>query len=49
MLYGVAQQQAVTLAYIDTFWVLGVAAGIMFFLSFTLKKNEPGRGAVHAE
>jgi len=49
VLYGVAQQQAVTLAYIDTFWVLGVAAGIMFFLSFTLKKNDPGQGAVHAE
>jgi len=48
-LYGAAQQQAATLAYIDTFWVLGVAAAIMFALSFTLKKNEPGQGEAHAE
>ena len=44
---GSAQQQAVTLAYIDTFWVLGVVAAIMFGLSFLLKKNEPGQGAVN--
>jgi DHA2 family multidrug resistance protein len=48
-LYRVAQQQAATLAYIDTFWILGVAAAVMFALSFTLKKNEPGQGATHAE
>ncbi len=36
--------QATTLAYIDTFWVLAVGAGIMFILSFALKKNEPGAG-----
>ncbi len=48
-LYRSAQQQAATLAYIDTFWILGVAAAIMFALSFTLKKNEPGQGAEHAE
>jgi DHA2 family multidrug resistance protein len=48
-LYRATQQQAATLAYIDTFWVLGVAAAIMFAISFTLKKNEPGRGAEHAE
>jgi DHA2 family multidrug resistance protein len=49
VLYGSAQRQGVTLAYIDTFWVLGVIAAIMFGLSFTLKKNEPGQGAAHAE
>jgi len=36
--------QATTLAYIDTFWVLCVGAGIMFFLSFALRRNEPGGG-----
>jgi DHA2 family multidrug resistance protein len=36
--------QATTLAYIDTFWILAVGAGIMFLLSFVLKKNEPGGG-----
>jgi DHA2 family multidrug resistance protein len=48
-LYRVAQQQGVTLAYIDTFWILGVIAAVMFALSFTLKKNEPGQAEVHAE
>ncbi len=46
--YGMAYRaligQATTLAYIDTFWVLSVGAGIMFILSFALKKNEPGAG-----
>ena len=49
VLYGVAQQQGVTLAYIDTFWVLGVIAAIMFGLSFALKRNEPGQAEAHAE
>src|SRR5262245_62611862 len=48
-LYQATQQQAMALAYIDTFWVLGVAAAIMFGLSFTLRKNEPGQGGGHAE
>jgi hypothetical protein len=48
-LYRATQQQAATLAYIDTFWILGMAAAIMFGLSFTLKKNERGGGTQHAE
>jgi MFS transporter, DHA2 family, multidrug resistance protein len=48
-LYRLAQQQAAALAYIDTFWILSLAAAIMFGLSFMLKKNEPGQGAAHAE
>src|SRR5947209_5503475 len=40
-LYRIVQDQASTLAYIDTFWMLGVAAGIMFCLSFVLKRNNP--------
>jgi DHA2 family multidrug resistance protein len=36
--------QATTLAYIDTFWVLCVGAGIMFLLSFALRRNVPGGG-----
>jgi DHA2 family multidrug resistance protein len=44
--YGIVYQtvivQASTLAYIDTFWVLAIGAGIMFLVSFALKKNEPG-------
>jgi len=38
------QAQATTLSYIDTFMVLAVMAGIMFILSFLLKKNDPGGG-----
>ncbi len=34
--------QATTLAYIDTCWMLAVGAGIMFLLSFVLRKNTPG-------
>jgi DHA2 family multidrug resistance protein len=43
-LYGALIEQATTLAYIDTFWILCVGSGIMFLLSFALKKNEPGAG-----
>jgi MFS transporter, DHA2 family, multidrug resistance protein len=45
-IYQSVQTQAGSLAYIDTFMVLCVAAGIMFFLSFTLQKNDP-KGGVH--
>jgi DHA2 family multidrug resistance protein len=41
-IYQGLQAQAASLAYIDTFMVLAVGASIMFFLSFILKKNEPG-------
>ncbi len=43
-IYEGLQSQAASLAYIDTFMVLAVGAGIMFFLSFMLKKNDPGGG-----
>ena len=43
-LYQQLVRQATTLAYIDTFWVLCIGAGIMFLLSFALKKNQPGAG-----
>ena len=46
-IYQSVQAQAGTLAYIDTFMVLSIAAGIMFCLSFLLKKNDPGGGGVH--
>jgi len=49
-MYASVQVQAAALAYIDTFWVLGVAAAAMFALSFVLKKNDPhaGRGSISA-
>jgi len=43
-IYQSVQAQAASLAYIDTFMVLAVGAAIMFFLTFALKKNDPGGG-----
>jgi DHA2 family multidrug resistance protein len=40
-LYGNMQNQASTLSYIDAYWMLGIAAAVMFFLTFLLKKNNP--------
>jgi DHA2 family multidrug resistance protein len=42
-IYSSITAQAAVLSYIDAFWILGVAAGIMFFLTFLLKKNNPGK------
>jgi DHA2 family multidrug resistance protein len=43
-IYRTLQAQAASLAYIDTFKVLAVGAGIMFCLTSVLKKNDPGGG-----
>ena len=39
--YRSLQIQSQTLAYIDTFMVLAVAASLMFVLSFAVRKNDP--------
>jgi len=39
--YARLQAQATTLAYVDTYFVIAVAAGIMFLLSFALRPNNP--------
>lgn len=36
-------QQAVTLSYIDCFWVMGVAFAVLLPLVFLMKKTRPGR------
>ena len=41
LLYRNVQAQAQTLAYIDTFMFLAIAASIMFLLSFLVRKNDP--------
>ena len=38
------QAQAQTLAYIDTYMVLAIGAGIMFVLAFIIRKNDPHAG-----
>jgi MFS transporter, DHA2 family, multidrug resistance protein len=43
-IYQLIQRQSGAQAYIDTFMVLAVGSGIMFFLSFVLKKNDSGGG-----
>jgi len=42
--YRSIQNQTSNLAYIDVFWLLMIAAIVMFFGSFFLKRNEPGAG-----
>ena len=46
MLYRFVGGQAETLAYIDVFIVLAIAASIMFLLSFVVRKNDPKAGGV---
>jgi DHA2 family multidrug resistance protein len=46
LLYRFVVGQAVTLAYIDTFILLTVAASIMFLLSFIVRRNDPKAGGV---
>jgi DHA2 family multidrug resistance protein len=43
-IYQGIQAQSSAQAYVDTFMVLAVGSGIMFFLSFLLKGNDPGGG-----
>jgi DHA2 family multidrug resistance protein len=48
--YRSLQIQSQTLAYLDTFMVLAVAAGLMFLLSFVVRTNDPSaRGRVAVE
>jgi DHA2 family multidrug resistance protein len=42
--YQTLQRQASTLSYIDTFWLLTIAAGSMFCLTFFLRGNDPRGG-----
>jgi MFS transporter, DHA2 family, multidrug resistance protein len=46
LLYRFVSRQAETLAYIDVFRVLAIAASIMFLLSFIVRKNDPTAGGV---
>jgi MFS transporter, DHA2 family, multidrug resistance protein len=46
LLYRAAGKQAETLAYIDIFLVLTIAASIMFLLSFIVRKNDPKAGGM---
>ena len=43
-IYRSIQVQSQTLAYIDTYMVLAIAASIMFALAFIVRKNDPASG-----
>jgi hypothetical protein len=45
LLMRVLQKQANTLSYIDCFWVMGLAFGVLIPLVFFMKKAKPGRVA----
>ena len=48
LIQGTIQRQAAMLAYVDCFWLLGVAILIMIPMAFLVKKSKPGGGmAVH--
>ena len=47
-LYQAVIGQATTLAYIDVFWVLATMSGIMFLLSFALRRNDPAAAGAAA-
>jgi DHA2 family multidrug resistance protein len=44
LLYQLLGTQAQTLAYLDTFMILALGAGIMFLLSFLVRRNDPRAG-----
>jgi DHA2 family multidrug resistance protein len=44
MIYQTVQAQSQTLAYIDTYMVLAIAASIMFVLALMVRKNDPRAG-----
>jgi MFS transporter, DHA2 family, multidrug resistance protein len=44
LIYQSIAAQSQTLAYVDTFMILAAGAGIMFLLSFFVRRNDPGGG-----
>src|SRR5580700_5122688 len=44
-LYAMLQAQAAVLSYVDVYWLLSMGSALMFFASFLLKRNEPGKSA----
>ncbi len=44
LVLGQLQRQAATLAYIDCFWLLGTAFGLLVPLVFVMRRVTPGRG-----
>ena len=47
IIYGMVQQQAVTLAFIDTIWLLAVGCAILTPLAFLMRRAKPGAAMMH--
>jgi MFS transporter, DHA2 family, multidrug resistance protein len=45
-IYSTVQHQATVLAYIDTFWIMGMLCLLAIGLLFFAKKNNPGSEAM---
>lgn len=48
IIYSQMLAQSQTLAYIDTFMMLAIAAGIMFLVAFLVRRNDPHAGGAEA-
>ena len=44
MIYRSMQNQSVLLSYVDADKLLAIGAGIMFFLAFAMRRNDPSGG-----
>jgi DHA2 family multidrug resistance protein len=42
-MYALVQSQAAVVSYVEVYWLISMASGIMFVCSFLLKRNEPGK------
>jgi DHA2 family multidrug resistance protein len=42
-MYALVQAQAAVVSYVEVYWLISVASGIMFVCSFLLKGNKPGK------
>jgi hypothetical protein len=42
-MYALVQSQAAIVSYVEVYWLISMASGIMFVCSFLLKKNDPGK------
>ena len=49
LLYGMLQRQATMLAFVDDFWLMGIAVLLMIPLMFLMKKTKPKKGGVVSE
>lgn len=47
LLYGVLQRHASMLAFLDSFWLMGVMFVAMVPLMFLMKRAEPGKAPAH--